>query len=67
MMKPILLRVAIALLTFMLGISAAFVTGIGVTKKETNPACKHGYHRVGCQHRSDVPPPPPVPRGCPNS
>jgi len=61
MMKPILLRVAIALLTFMLGISAAFfVAGIGVTKNETNPACKHGYHRVGCEHRSAAD----VPRGC---
>ncbi len=62
MMKPILLRVAIALLTFMLGISAAFVAGIGITKNETTPACKHGYHRVGCEHRSaDVSP---APRGC---
>lgn len=62
MMKPILLRVAVALLTFMLGISIAFVAGIGVAKKQTNPACKHGYHRVGCNHRSaDVPPPPPIP------
>ncbi|MCP9494164.1 MAG: hypothetical protein MSG64_06885 [Pyrinomonadaceae bacterium MAG19_C2-C3] len=62
MMKPILLRVAVALLTFMLGISAAFVAGIGVAKNETNPACKRGYHRVGCAHRSaDVPS---TPRGC---
>lgn len=57
-MKTILLRVAIALLTFMFGISAAFIANFSFDKKDTNPACKRGFHRAGCAHRLDVPPAP---------
>jgi len=55
-MKPILLRVAIALLTFMFGISAALVANFGFDKKDTNTACKGGFHRAGCAHRQTAPP-----------